>query len=724
MMEKERTTISFERLLACVDRDSLPEAPPNYPPMAAWPRLSSADKTKAASLKSDGGRRPVVYVHVPFCETLCRFCGFYKIHSAPGAVDRYLDALEKETAIMGPLFKGRPLRFLCIGGGTPSLLTIPQLERLFGILRAYFKITPKTRIAFEASPNTLDALKLAYLKAAGVEWLAIGVQSFDPLLLKALGRRQDPARTIEVIKQAKKAGILQVEVDLITGLPGQTEKSFLKDVRTTAALDVERVYLFDFQPKYRTTAGGKGGSLEGNALEDARAWRRRGMDILFDKGYKMRCGHWVYKRKGDWWPYSYDQGEEGSYSILGLGPSSVSYAMNGIRYRNVPDERLYESELSAGRLPTEAGALLSQKDEMANFVILDALHRGQVDKQTFRRRFGVGPGAAFPGKIKRLLSSGVLSVSGRSLQVKDRERATCELRREFYSPGVVRRLEEIYGKVSPARSSAAVLAPPDFNKTAAGEFELCLAGGVESLLYGAPQSGPELTSREIALALLTAANSGRSEALIICGRPGGPGSLELGAVRCAAKAGFKKVSLLSALPRDAGYFSALRSAGADNFMFKAESARPADLAQVRSASAAGLAVCMVGVIRKPVPAGLLGAAGSFVKAGAGSIILAFPEGTGNIVSDYAALRPLAEAAACSGLPVKFLRVPLCALYPHWKLSADYLQGSASGDARESGGAAGALKPKLCLKCKFLLKCPGPAKGYSEKFAVKGLKAVK
>ena len=256
--------VSFGKILAWVDRDTLPETPPNYPPMASWPGFGDTGRIKAAwrrSLRLDGGRRPVVYVHVPFCETLCKFCGFYKLPAAPGAIDRYLDALEKEALMLGPLFKGRPLRSLCIGGGTPSLLSLAQLRRLFSLLRAHFKITAGTKIAFESSPNTLDVSKLAFLKSAGVEWLAIGVQSFDARLLNALNRRQDPVQVMEVIKQAKKAGIGQVEVDLMAGLPGQTRDSFLKDVEKVAALDLERIFLFEFQPKCGTAVAEKGGSL-------------------------------------------------------------------------------------------------------------------------------------------------------------------------------------------------------------------------------------------------------------------------------------------------------------------------------------------------------------------------------------------------------------------------------------------------------------------------------
>lgn len=713
--------MDIDRLLACADRDSLPEAPPNYPPMAAWPELRDTKKILAAwrrSLSTDGGRRPVVYVHVPFCETLCRFCGFYKVPAAPGAIDRFLGALEKETALLGPLFKGRPLRFLCIGGGTPSMLTIPQLERMFKLLRAYFKVTPKTRIAFEASPNTLDPEKLAFLKKSGVEWLAIGVQSLDPALLKTLNRRQDPARTLAVIKQAKAAGIEQVEVDLMTGLPGQTGESFLSDVKKVAALDVERVYLFDFQPRCNTSAGAQAGSLKGRELEDARAWRRRGMDVLLDAGYKMRCGHWVYKRKGDWWPYSYDQGEEGSYSVLGLGPSAVSYALNAARYRNVPDEAAYERAAGRGELPSATGVELSERDEMVNFFLLDALHRGQVDKRTFRRRFGRGLAESFGPEIKRAKAAGLAADSGRALLITDRERATSELRGALYSPEVLQRLVKIYGPGEARSAAPREEARAAFNKQGEGVHECSLQeNSLLSLLYGAP-AGAVRPAREVAGELLRSTEKGA--ALLISA--GEPGTDELAAARYAAGAGFGKIKLLSRLPSDPDMPRRLKAAGVCEllFVFGAPVAAKT-IAAVKAAKAAGLKLSGVFVPRRPAGAPLLAGMKKLSAAGVRNIIVFFPEGGENMKADYAALTPLARAAARRG--ADFLKTPLCVLYPAWERSLDCLRGG-SGDARESGGAAGAVKPKLCLQCRFLLKCPGPARGYAEKFGFKGLKAIK
>ncbi|MEI7529393.1 MAG: coproporphyrinogen-III oxidase family protein [Elusimicrobiota bacterium] len=722
-MSRAAGTMAFETLLACADRDSLPESPPNYPPMAAWPELRGSGKIISAwrrSLRSDGGRRPVVYVHVPFCETLCTFCGFYKLPAAPGAIDRYLDALEKEIKLLGPLFKGRPLRFLCIGGGTPSLLSIAQLDRLFKMLRAHFRVAPGTRIAFEASPNTLDPEKLAYLKSAGVEWLAVGVQSFDPALLKRLNRRQDPAQTVAAIRQAKKAGIKQVEVDLMTGLPGQTEKSFLKDVRTAARLDVERVYLFDFQPKCHTSAGALGGSLAGRELEDARAWRRRGMDILTAKGYKMCCGHWVSKRKGDCWPYSYDQGEEGSYSVLGLGPGAVSYAMNAARYRNAPDEAAYERGLKRGVLPSGTGVLLSARDEMANFVLLDAMQRGQVNGKNFRRRFGKGPASVFGAELGPLLESGLLSDSAGTLIISDREHATRELRRALYSRDVIERLSKVYGPLRTALPGRREISGPAFNRRAEGTFECSLqAGALESLLYGAP-AGPALPGRSAALELLRAA-AGKKEALLLSAACE-PGALELSAAHCAGRAGFKKVSAFFRLPREAGFFARLKAAGVSRLLFPLGVAvTAAELAGVRAAVTAGLTVAGVYV---PSGAGVAGAETAIKKvsaAGAGEFIVSFPEGRDRIGASYKSLRPLVRSAGKYN--TRFLRVPLCALGPARGRSLDSLN-KGSGDARESGGSAGAVKPKLCLHCRFLLSCPGPARGYAEKFGLKEFRTVK
>lgn len=751
---------NLKNIFAAADRESLPETPPNYPPIGAWaPVRRSSDIFKAweRSNRLYKAHAPVVYVHVPFCETLCRFCGFYKIPAgSAGAIPSYLKALKKEVSLYSGFFKQTGLRYLCVGGGTPSIMEPGELEEFFKTLRSGFRVTAATKAAFEASPPSLTLEKLRLIKGAGFDWLSLGVQSLDSGLLKSLNRIQTRADVFRSVELARRAGINQVQLDLMVGLPGQSAESFLSDVKTVARLELERVYIFDMQPKHYTALKGggldKGGSLKGGALEDARALRRRAMDILMAHGYAMHCGHWVFKRKGNAWPYSYDQGEEGSYSILGLGPSAVSYSIGGARYINAPSENAYEAALSAGRAPIARGHLMDQRDEMINFILLNAINRGQIDSSKFFGRFKKDIKAFFPAQLKRLKAAGLLVESGVLYAVTDRARAVYEFKKEFYRPEIVKRLgaalgfkagvpsdgRQAPGGAQAGVKNAAACGAALLNLPRAGVCECLLAEltGLEfSRVAGAPgKRSPKETAGE----LMLAAGKGCKETLLYTG-PAPDKRAVLGAVYAARKLGFKTISVLCPVNAARALPPGLLAGAGRLYLAGGWEQKAAFLSAAAKARREGIELCAVLKLEKK---NISKTRAGIAALGAGGIkrfILLFPRyfssggapagGAAAPQLEYDDIRALTRGGGLlkpgGGLDIKFHNVPLCVLFPQWRLAGDYLpDGSGGGDARESGRRGASLKIKACMTCRFLLKCAGPFPDYIEKFGCKDILPVK
>jgi len=517
------TDAELKALFQRFDWENPPEYPAHYPPPALWrPGFSGAAVKRAwqTALRRRGDL--VMYVHVPFCREICGFCGFNARRLDRAAeLDRWLDLLEKEADMLAPLFSGREFMWLCFGGGTPSLLSEAQLERLFGLLRARYGFAKGGRVAFEAHPDSLDEAKIKKLKALGVDWLSIGVQTFDEEVLRRNGRRQAAGRVPALVRAARKAGIKNVQLDLLAGMPFQTEEVFRRDVAAAAALKPERIYLFPFQRK----RGVRLGAAEAPWLWDA---YRREVAGLQRKGYDISCGRWLYRKGGGDWPYSYDQGEKISrdhYSVLGLGPGAISYARLSARYRNEPGLEAYGRALRAGRLPAASGAALTLEDELRNLALLSLLQRGELPDKDFIELAGKKPEGVFPAEFSRLKAAGLLSRSGRSWLLCDREAGFFELRKAFYPAAAVRAAARRLGPgpapdAGRAKAPAAAREIPAAGLAAPGRAAALKAAGLREaeLRLGWPAAPAELAGLEKAAAAgikarlnipVTPANAGR-----------------------------------------------------------------------------------------------------------------------------------------------------------------------------------------------------------------------
>ena len=749
---------ALKALFAEVDKLMLPEMPPNYPPMMLYDGRVNPGKTAEIL---DGWRRslkeypaaPVVYVHVPFCQQICDFCGFYrKKLSAPGEADAFLDRLSDEASQFSDIFKKTPLRFLCIGGGTPSMLSPDQLARLFRILRTNFIVEKDARIAFEASPMTLNREKLKLLKAEGVNFLAIGVQSLNARLMASFSRRQTREKVLEVIRQAKETGVENVEVDLMVGLPGEDPRDFLADARTIGALDVERIYLFDYQPKYKTLDASQRSSLPAAEMAQARNFRRQAMDHLLANGYNMRCGHWVYKRDGDKWPYSYDQQEDGGYSILGLGPSSVSYAMGRLRYENVSDTAAYARLTAAGRLPVLRGRFLTEREELINKVLLDLLHRGEVSRTELKARFSAAEVRFAEGRFKKLKAAGALVENAGALALVNRERGVFGLRKEFFEGKALSELYRLTG-ISPR---AAAPAPAAETEAPAGDLllsrgdksvkELLLTEDCGQACSFCRHAGRRGTAREyggLTRELLLLSKLDVRELILTGGEPlSHPRFGEL--LRLAGKLGFQKLSLFtggSAGTENPGFCEELRREGLDAAYLSLHSHREKvhngltggnNYAKaVRSAenlAAAGIELNLVTLLRRENLAGVPDQLRFFRrKFGDINFHLVFPRrqkrGAG-AVKYLDADKLYSKLAAEDGLRgVKFYNVPPCRTGKDASVTGDLIKGY-KGDGRESALNEDMVKLTECNLCKYLLVCPGPGPDYLAAFGGGEIAAIK
>ena len=189
-----------------------------------------------------------VYVHVPFCESVCYYCGCNKVVTRQhDKALPYLDALERELALqVEVLGRGQTLTQLHFGGGTPTFLSDPELERLMHALRGAFVFAAGAELSIEVDPRTVDAQRLQHLSALGFNRLSFGVQDFDPEVQQAVHRVQPYAQVAALMEAARALRFESINVDLIHGLPRQTPASFERTIAQLAPLRPDRIALYAY----------------------------------------------------------------------------------------------------------------------------------------------------------------------------------------------------------------------------------------------------------------------------------------------------------------------------------------------------------------------------------------------------------------------------------------------------------------------------------------------
>ncbi|HEY7294418.1 MAG TPA: radical SAM family heme chaperone HemW, partial [Dehalococcoidia bacterium] len=185
-----------------------------------------------------------LYLHLPFCDHKCAYCDFNSYAGLDHLIPAYSDALVRDIVLWRDLAAGSEVVTVFLGGGTPSLTPLPQLERIFGAVRRSFALAEDTEVTLEANPGTVDAPYLRGLRELGVNRLSLGVQSFDDGELRRLDRIHDAAQAIAAYRAARAAGFENVNLDLIFGLEGQSPDGWRANLRIAAELAPEHLSLY------------------------------------------------------------------------------------------------------------------------------------------------------------------------------------------------------------------------------------------------------------------------------------------------------------------------------------------------------------------------------------------------------------------------------------------------------------------------------------------------
>jgi putative oxygen-independent coproporphyrinogen III oxidase len=349
------------------------------------------------------------YIHIPFCHQICHYCDFNKMFLKDQPVNEYLVSLEKEMEITIKRYPTDKLDTIFVGGGTPTSLSEQQLASLCESIKRQLPIQSKTEFTFEANPGDLNLEKLQILKDAGVNRISFGVQTFNPILLKKIGRTHQPSDVFQSIEWAKKAGFTNISIDLIYGLPEQTIEDFEDTLNIAFSLDLPHFsgYSLIIEPKtvfYNQMRLGKL-PLVGEDVE-AKMYDRL-MEQMELNGYKQyeisnfsREG-FESKHNLTYWNNDY---------YYGFGAGAHSYA-NGYRRSNYGPLKKYMQLLENNELPILEEHQVTKEEQMEEEMFLGLRKTKGVSIKNFDHKFGVSPLTYFSEAIKEQTDRKLLVVA-------------------------------------------------------------------------------------------------------------------------------------------------------------------------------------------------------------------------------------------------------------------------------------------------------------------------
>lgn len=388
----------------------------SYPTAPQFREDFDRAELQAAAQRSNASRRPLsLYVHIPFCDTVCYYCACNKIVTANKQRARpYLDNLEREMAMMAALIdRRRPVNQLHLGGGTPTFISDGEMAALIGNLRRHFSLhdDDSGEYSIEVHPGRMGLQTITHLRKLGFNRLSMGVQDFDPQVQRAVNRFNSVEQVAALVKAARREQFHSLSMDLIYGLPHQSLTSLSATLDRVIELAPDRLSLFNYAHMphlFKTQRQIDDSTLPGP--EKKLQMLHLAIDSLTQAGYRY-IGMDHFARPDDPLALAQERGElqrnfqgyatHGDCDLFAFGVSSIS-AIDDIFVQNHKNIDDYNRALSARQLPLARGIVMSEDDKLRRWVIRELICQFQLDIGAVERRFGIRFADYFAAELQAL----------------------------------------------------------------------------------------------------------------------------------------------------------------------------------------------------------------------------------------------------------------------------------------------------------------------------------
>ena len=354
-----------------------------------------------------------LYLHIPFCSSICNYCNFNRGLFDPLLKARYVEALDAE--IRRSAERGRPADTIYFGGGTPSLLEPDEIGRLIAACRETFAVAGDAEVTLETNPETSSAGRMERFRAAGVNRISFGVQSFREPELKRLGRIHTADRAIAAVGEARCAGIDNISLDLMMWLPQQSRENWQESVEALIGVGPEHasLYLLELYPNapLKEEMARSGWSLAPD--DDAAEMYLWSLERLDRAGYRQYEISNV-ARPGRESRHNLKYWTDGEWAAFGCGAHATTA---GVRSRNVSSTEEYVRRIGEGQSAVSEERRLTPAERLEEALFTGLRLSAGLDVEAVGRRYGVDVWKRFGPRLVPFLEGGLLVRDGARLRL-------------------------------------------------------------------------------------------------------------------------------------------------------------------------------------------------------------------------------------------------------------------------------------------------------------------
>lgn len=366
----------------------------NYPPFNFWSRDNVPTILETLDRPGNPETPLGLYLHIPFCRKRCHFC-YYKVYTdkTNSEIRSYIQGMTREMELYAPkkVLEGRHLQYVYFGGGTPSFLSPHQLTDLVRTLKSTLHWDRVEEVTFECEPGTLTEAKLEAIREIGVTRLSLGIENYDDHILEINGRAHRSPEIRRAYDFARSIGFPQINIDLIAGMIGETDRNWTDCVQRTLDLEPDSITVYQMEIPFNTTIykemREKGQTTAPVAdWETKRRWVDEAFSALEERGYTVASAYTAVKDP-DTARFIYRDSLWSGADMLALGVSSFGL-FSGVHYQNEKDDGPYLGRIGDGELPIHRAHAMTEEEKLVRETILN-FKKGRLDRGYFLKKFNV-----------------------------------------------------------------------------------------------------------------------------------------------------------------------------------------------------------------------------------------------------------------------------------------------------------------------------------------------